>query len=84
MVCSVRFGIAVLAFFGFFITNAQRTSIGVAVVCMVNQTYLKESQLKNPTPSSNDSSALNVQDTCRNDMKNFNESEVIDMRQVRR
>ena len=50
MFCSARFGIAVLAFMGFFITNAQRTSIGVAVVCMANQTFLEESQMdKNST-----------------------------------
>ena len=41
MLCSVRLMIAILGFFGFMCMNAQRTAIGVAIVCMVNHTALE-------------------------------------------
>ena len=61
----MRFGIAILAFMGFFITNAQRTSIGVAIVCMVNQTYLEESQRSNN--GKNKSDIIEFDETCGKD-----------------
>ena len=41
---SCRFGLAIIGFFGFLNLYAQRVNMSVAMVCMVNQTWLQEQQ----------------------------------------
>lgn len=67
---SIRFLLAILAFFGYLLQYAQKTNMSVSIVCMVNHTavFQEKSKYENTTISSGiNPSLLNVtekEDKC--------------------